>query len=81
MKVDVSRTIWISVPGGISFCSWPTVGAHGVHDVDGVRLGLLGDVDGDGRLAVDERERPLLLDAVDDGGHVAERDRLAGAPA
>ena len=82
MKIDVSRTIWISVPGGSSACSCVDGRAHRVHDADGVGLGLLGDVDGHGRLAVDERERPLLLDGVLDGGDVRRAGwarRRAGA--
>ena len=63
MNVDVSRTTWISTPGGSSFCSVVDRRQDRVDDADRVGLGLLRDVDGHGRLAVDERERALLLDA------------------
>ena len=64
MKFDVSRTIWISVPGGISGLQLLDRRAHRVHHADRVGLRLLGDVDGHRRLAVDERQRALLLDGV-----------------
>ena len=82
MKIDVSRTIWISVPGGSSVLQLPRPPpARASTTADGVGLRLLGDVDRHRRLAVDERERPLLFDRVVDRGHVRQADRLVAAPA
>ena len=51
--------------------------ADPVDDADRVRLGLLGDVDRHRRLAVDERQRALLLDACPRSSATsAEPDRL-----
>ena len=75
IMIEASRTSSMDVPGGSSGCRRRDLPLDRVDHLDGVGPGLLRDVERHGGHAVHERQRPLLLDAVGHGRHLAQRNR------